>query len=292
LNERGLDRDLPLHRRVELVEDGRDTEDECRLHLGQVVDDLVGALADREARTVGQKHVELGRLPEGVRPREERERAVVWNEREERSDRRYVRRKVRVREEDPLGRPCRPARVDEACDVARLGRDERRLFPRLEERTIRRDARAVLGLPLEKDEVRKRSEAAEKPPRLFEDGLRGNDEDLRVAVLDDELPLLRELRFVHRDERRAERVRRIRSDDPLDAVVRHDRDAIPLAHADRREPAAEAVHVPPELRVGRVAPRAVLLRSEDFSRCKRSDAKGKDVDEGLEFHRSGSHDRG
>ena len=78
----------------------------------------------------------------------------------------------------------------------------------------------------------------------------------------DELPLLLELRLVHRHERGAEPVGGVARDGPLDAVVGDDGDVVAAADAETREPAAERVDELPELGVGDPGPGRPALHAE------------------------------
>jgi len=228
--------------------------------------------------------VELARLPERVRPRQKRERTVVRPHREDLVHRRHVRRQVRVREDDALGRARRAARVDVARDVARGGLGDRRLFPGVEELLVRRRPLAIRArLVRDEHDVLEALHLADERLRLVEDGARGGKENLRLAVGEDKLPVLLELRLVHGHERAAKRVRRVGRDGPLGAVVRDDGDAVPRLHAERGQPAAQLVHVAPELRVSGEAPGAVGLGPEQLARGELREALGEDVDEGIEL---------
>ena len=55
-----------MDRGVELVEDARDAEEQRRLRLREVVEDLVDALRDRHARAHREEPVQLDGLPEDV----------------------------------------------------------------------------------------------------------------------------------------------------------------------------------------------------------------------------------
>lgn len=92
---------------------------------------------------------------------------------------------------------------------------------------------------------------------------RCNDCD-SFAIVDDERPLFFELRFVHRNERCTEPVTGIRSDGPLNAVVRDDRDVVAAFDAQRRQTSSEIVDEFSDFAVLRPIPRPVRLYAEQI----------------------------
>ncbi len=119
------------------------------------------------------------------------------------------------------------------------------LVPGRQQVRVRRDASVAVGRPVHEDDVLQRRHAVEHALGLREEGLVGDDQELRLAVADDELPLLGVLRLVHGDERGAQAVASVGRDGPLDAVVRHDgrrsRRAPRRATPGRRETARPAI---------------------------------------------------
>ena len=217
----GCSRDLLLHGVVELVEDARNAEEQRRLHLGEVVDDLLVDSAERHARAAREERVQLARLAERVRPRQKRKRAIVVVHREDVVHRVHVRRDVAVREDDALRVAGRAARVDETrtcplCRVDRRGRPCSRSCGAT--RTSTRCFRLVAVI--ETHDVLERRDSVEELLRLLDDRVgRRRRATFASQSLDDELPLLVVLRLVHRHERGAETEARVRGDGPLDAVV-------------------------------------------------------------------------
>jgi hypothetical protein len=306
LNEGRLLGDRLLHRRVNPVENTRNAEEQGGLHLGEVVDELGDRFADGHARARREEGVELARLTEGVRPRQEREAAIFRRHREDFVDGGDVGRDVLVGENDPLRIAGGAARIDEAGHVFLLRLDGRDIPFRLEERAVVVDvARAVLlavglrcavrfGSMLEIDDVLERRDRLEELFALLDDGARGDDGDRRIAVAKDEVPVLLELRLVHGDERGSETKARVRGHGPLDAVVRDDGYLIARLHPERGQPRAELVRFLAELGVGRPLPMPAALGAEEFAIRKSLDAAFEDVDEGLEAvglsHRGVAHD--
>jgi hypothetical protein len=120
------------------------------------------------------------------------------------------------------------------------------------------------------------------------DGLRRDEERLGAAVLEDELPLLVELRLVHRDPHGPERVGRVGADGPLDAVVRDARDLVAATDAARSKPRAERVDESTELAVRHPAPDVADLRAEELTTGELFDGGLEKLDEVLEFLRAHS----
>ena len=155
-------------------------------------------------------------------------------------------------------------------------------LPEREERGVGGDAPVAVGRPVEEDDVLQRGNGVEQPLALRAPPVVGGDEELGLAVADDEVPLLGVLRLVHRHERGAERVAGVGRDGPLDAVVGDAGDGVAPLDAERREPAAEALDQRAELGVGGPHPAAVLLRSEELALPVGGGAVRENVDQGLE----------
>ena len=145
----------------------------------------------------------------------------------------------------------------------------------------------VRGRELETDDVLERGELRLHPTQGLDDGVGGADGDLRAAVLENELPLLRELRLVHGHVGGAQPVRGVARDGPLDPVVRDDRDDVAAADAQAREAAAERVHQVAELGVRDPRPGRALLHPEQVLTGELATAPLAQLDEILELHRHG-----
>src|SRR4029077_4570828 len=98
-------------------------------------------------------------------------------------------------------------------------------------------------------------------------------------ISNNEVPFLRILRLVHRDERSAEPVAGERGDRPLETVVRHDGDALSGRDAEGYEPGAEALDERPELSVRRPDPATRPLGAEEIARAVGLDARVADFDQ-------------
>jgi hypothetical protein len=130
--EQHLDRlgpagDLRAHRLVDAVPDPRHREHQVGLHLGQVAEQLLGVVADRDRAADGDLRAELDAAAEDVRPRQERQAAVAFFLGRDRQQRADVRRQVVVAQAHPLGVTGRARGVDDRRDVvvARLRRGHR-----------------------------------------------------------------------------------------------------------------------------------------------------------------------
>ncbi len=256
------------------------------MHFAEVRDDLVDALGDRHRGAHREQAVQLDRLTEAVRPRQERERAVLRAHGEDFVHRADVARDVLVRELHALRIARRARRVDEAGDVGRR-RPQRcdGLFVAAPLEVGPRD-RDVLAGAAEHDDVLQIRQTLvlvlrleDRVPRLVV----GDDHELGAAVAQDVRPLLDVLRLVHRHVRGVAPVGRVRGDRPLRAVVRDDADAISLADAERREAAAHVGDITRELGERHPVPRAVALLAEERAIAVTRGGAVEDVDEGLEL---------
>ena len=126
LNGRGCVGICFVHAGVDLVPDARHGEEDRGLHLGQVLDELRRRRRRCAVEPPVARQVELDASAEHVRPRQERERAVVaLHDRRPRAARSRC-CEVAVREHHALRVARRARGVDERGEVARIGNHERR----------------------------------------------------------------------------------------------------------------------------------------------------------------------
>ncbi len=121
----------------------------------------------------------------------------------------------------------------------------------------------LVALAVEDDEVAEVGQLGTEGGDPVADCLIGHDRDLGAAVAQDVLPVLVELRLVHRHEGRAETVGRVGRDRPLGAVVGDDGDAVALVDPEGAEPTPHAIDLGAELAVGHPLPSAAVLGAEE-----------------------------
>src|SRR5262249_32178362 len=193
---------------------------------------------------------------------------------------------VAVAQDDALREPGGSRGVDEPGDVLclrRCGGNGTRP-PGLEQRGV---GMIVRRRQLEPDHVLEGRDVGAHLPELLGDRVCGADRCPRRAVLDDEVPLLRELRLVHRDEGGPEPVRGVAGHRPFHPVVGDDRDLVPAPDAEAGEAAAERADHLVEPGVGDPRPPGRVLDAEELPIGIAPAALLAEVDQVLELHRHG-----
>ena len=122
----------------------------------------------------------------------------------------------------------------------------------------------VVGL--EADDVLDVGELRRERAHPLLGGGAADEHHLGAAVVEDVLPFLVELVLVHRHVRRAEPLRGVTADHPLQAVVGDHRHAVLGPDAERGQAAAHVVDHLRELGVGDPFPAAVAAQSEKRAR--------------------------
>ena len=171
---------------------------------------------------------------------------------------------IRVREQHTLRLASGAGGVDEAAGPIRIDIDRlRRVLAAIA--LERLEARHVFARQRHAEDVFQAVDLARPIACLFVDGVGRHEQHLGARVVDDVLPVFRQLGFIHRAEARAEAVGGVGGDRPFDSIARDDRHGVALGNTELRQTAAEIIDPLAELPVGDPIPLAVALGAEGVS---------------------------
>ena len=253
--------EMALEPGLELLEDARDGEEPGRLDGRQVGDDLARVRARRHREAEHQRQVVVRVALGDVRGGQPRDHLGPLGELDHVP--RHARRghDVAVHELHALRRAGRAGGVDQRQHVLGVDRPPVRLGVEIRIRAldlVPADG-ALAPCPLEHDHRLQRRELGPRRQEPLDERLL-DDRHARLGVADDERDLLRRVRRVDRERRRAQRHHREVGDVELRPVAQHQRHAVAARDAALRQPAGERVDAIAQLRPGEAD--LVFLRAD------------------------------
>jgi hypothetical protein len=256
--------------RVDLLPDARHAEEDGRLHLPEIVGDLLDRLREVDRRARRERPVDREHLLGDVRERQVREADVGRRGVDDVARGRRRPGEVLVREHHALRRPRRARGVDEGREALRLERRDALVEARLGHAVTRREERVPVmererrrvgrhGDALHEHDVtqprKRRGHALDLAPLL--EAL--EQDDRRLAVLDHERDLLGRAGRVDAGRRAARGHRGDVEDDPLGAVEAEDGRRPAQLEAERDERAGGPAYLGRVLGPGGPLPDAARL---------------------------------